>query len=291
MKIRVAYIVLHYQALNETIGCVESIKRKHGDGDALIVVIDNASPNGTGKNLNEIYNEDTNVKVILNKENLGFANGLNTGIKYLRENSFDGLIVLLNNDTELQTDGWDNLLIKKYEEYKFAALGPDIISLGGKIHSNPSRKQDISPEGIRKLIRRKKIDYFKDLIYIRPIELYLRNLIKRAIKYKKESKLINADTLNVQLQGSCLILSPIYFEYYEGLYPGTFLYFEEAILRYRCEKNNIICMYSPELKLIHKGSVSIDGTFNSKRKKEMFYLKQSMSSCKRFLDDVVTGNE
>ena len=291
MKSKVAYVVLHYQALDETIECIESIISKHGNGDTIIIVVDNASPNGSGLVLFEKYNDYSCVKVILNEKNLGFANGLNTGIKYLKENSFDGFFVLLNNDTALLNCGWDELIAKKYDQYNFAVLGPDILSLGGEIHSNPSRKQDITVEGIQKLITRKKLDYIKDLTYLRPIELYVRSVIKKVLNYKKEKTFVDEDMTNVQLQGSCLILSPRYFEFYDSLYSGTFLYYEEAILRYRCEKNNLTCMYSPELKLLHKGSVSIDGTFRNRRNKEMFYLQQSRNSCETFLNDIISGNE
>lgn len=289
--IDVSYVVLHYQALDETIECVESIKKYHGQGETVVVVVDNASPNGTGESLIDKYRNDSQVVVIKNKDNLGFANGLNTGIEYLRNNLSCKFICLLNNDTELLSENWDGIVISKYEQYHFAALGPDIVSADGKIHSNPSRKQDITENGVRKLIRQKQIDYLKDLIYLRPISIYLRTIVKKIIKYKPKSKYVNQDTTDVQLQGSCIILSPKYFEHYDALYRRTFLYFEEAILRYRCEKHNLVSLYCPDLKLLHKGSVSIDGNFNNKRKKEMFYYKESMNSCKRFLSDRTSGLE
>ena len=289
--IEVGYVVLHYQVVQETIECIESIKEKHGNNDTLIIVVDNASPNGTGKILNDKYDADPSVVVIRNIENLGFAKGLNVGIDYLHNNTNCQFYVLLNNDTALINDDWDYIIKAKYEQYQFAVMGPDIVSLDGKVHNNPSRKQDVSIEGIQKLIKQKKKEYFEDLIYIRPLSLFIRKIVKSLINYQHPRGYIEKDLAGVQLQGSCIILSPKYFEKYEALYRGTFLYFEEAILRYRCEKNNLICMYTPDLKLLHKGSVSIEGNFNSRRKKEIFYYKHSMNSCKAFLNDIISGIE
>lgn len=59
----VCFVILHYMALDETIQCVESI-RGNIDGEKRIVVVDNCSPNGTVKELEERYRETEEVKVL-----------------------------------------------------------------------------------------------------------------------------------------------------------------------------------------------------------------------------------
>lgn len=289
--IDVAYVILHYQALEETKSCVESILKYHGNDITRIVVVDNASPNGSGLILKENYKNDDMVIVLLNNSNLGFSNGLNVGISYLRDNYETSFIVLLNNDTELMSPDWDRIIMEKFNKFHYAALGPDIVSFDGLIHSNPSMKQDTSKAGIRRLIKSKRREKVLYKLHIRPFSIKIRTLVKKIIGYNSPQKHINSDEVGVQLQGSCIILSPIYFEAYNLLYEKTFLYFEEAILRYRSEKINSYCVYTPDLILLHKGSVSVNGSMKNQRMKQLFYLHHSEASCKNFLEDIISGDE
>ena len=42
-------------------------------------------------------------------------------------------------------------------------------------------------------------------------------------------------------------------------------------------------MYSPKLRLVHKGSVSVKKSVKSERKWWLFYLKHSRESCEAYL--------
>ena len=140
----VAYIVLHYQEYDETIECDEYIKKNHGCGKTIIAIVDNASPNHSGLRLQQLYEKDSEVYVIINDNNEGFARGLNIGIEYLKKRRNPDFYVLLNNDTVLSSENWDDTIIDLYDKYHFAVLGPDIVSPDGNKHDNPSEKQDIT---------------------------------------------------------------------------------------------------------------------------------------------------
>lgn len=87
-------VILNWNREKDTIECINSLKKAKTDGLLLkIVVVDNASSKGI-KDIEKIEN----IKVIKNKENLGFAGGNNVGIRYALENGADFLL-LLNNDT------------------------------------------------------------------------------------------------------------------------------------------------------------------------------------------------
>ena len=53
MKYKIGFVVLHYNAIKETIDCVESIKKRIDTNKYYIVVVDNASPNHTGEDIIE----------------------------------------------------------------------------------------------------------------------------------------------------------------------------------------------------------------------------------------------
>jgi GT2 family glycosyltransferase len=90
-KHKIGFVILHYLAKEETINCVSSIKEKVGTEDYLIVIVDNASSNGSGNELLEKYENDSKVKVLINRENLGFAKGMNVGFQYLKSGGTSSL--------------------------------------------------------------------------------------------------------------------------------------------------------------------------------------------------------
>ena len=59
----VCFVILHYMALEETILCVESI-RGSVEGEKKIIVVDNCSPNGSIKGLEEKYQDAGDVDVL-----------------------------------------------------------------------------------------------------------------------------------------------------------------------------------------------------------------------------------
>jgi len=108
---KVSVVVLTFNNLKLNKICIRSILEKTAYPNFELIIVDNNSTDGTVDYLNEL-NECrlSNVKVILNKENLGFAAGNNVGIK-----ASDGdYVILLNNDT-IVTRGWITALVKHLE--------------------------------------------------------------------------------------------------------------------------------------------------------------------------------
>ena len=69
MESRIGFVILHYQTIRETIDCVTSIQ-KICDNKDIIIIVDNCSPNASGKILHKKYQQYSNIEVVLNKENL-----------------------------------------------------------------------------------------------------------------------------------------------------------------------------------------------------------------------------
>ena len=136
----VCFVILHYMALEETILCVESI-RGSVEGEKKIIVVDNCSPNGSIKGLEEKYKDAGDVDVLETGENLGFAKGNNFGYAYaVREYSPD-FVVVMNNDMEIRQKDFIGQIYRSFEEYRFAVMGPDIYSTKKKYHQNPQTRK------------------------------------------------------------------------------------------------------------------------------------------------------
>ncbi|SHH00357.1 glycosyltransferase family 2 protein [Tepidibacter thalassicus] len=116
----VSIIIVTFNNLKYTRECINSIFEKTAYPNYEIIIVDNNSSDETPIYLKEIEKKYSNVTVILNEENYGFAKGNNIGIKKAKGD----YIILLNNDTVV-TRGWISGLIKHLErENNLGLVGP-----------------------------------------------------------------------------------------------------------------------------------------------------------------------
>ncbi|MCB0749552.1 MAG: glycosyltransferase family 2 protein, partial [Ignavibacteriae bacterium] len=228
-----SFVILHYQNVEDTIICIESILKNVKYENFNIIVVDNNSPNKSGKVLFNDYGNDKKIKVILNDENLAFAKGNNVGFTYAKNHFKSDFILLLNNDTYINQSNFISLIIQKYSELKFHIMGPDIISTIDGTHQNPRILTLQNKERLKKYI---KLYSFLLVLNYLLLDKILENTKKKIIKKpfitpEKNEKLDwGLEKQDVKLHGSALIFSPLYVSKYDGLNPETFMYSEEAIL-------------------------------------------------------------
>ena len=118
-KIRCSIIIPVFNQLSFTRNCLEALNKHTPEELYEMVIVDNASSDGTAEYLSK-FNRD--IKLITNKENLGFAKACNQAVtaaagKYL---------VFLNNDTVPQS-GWLKELVN------LAESNPEIGIVGSKL--------------------------------------------------------------------------------------------------------------------------------------------------------------
>lgn len=113
---KVSIVMLTFNKLDYTKNCLEQLKKVTNDYE--LVFVDNASLDGTVDYLKKI--DWAKVKLIANKENLGFAAGCNQGV----EAADNELVCLLNNDT-YPLAGWLDALV--------VALEPGVGAVGAKL--------------------------------------------------------------------------------------------------------------------------------------------------------------
>lgn len=120
-------IILTYNNLEYTRLCLESIYAKTEAPDFELILVDNASTDGTPVYLKAFAAEKDNVKLILNQENAGFPRGNNQGLA-IAEGQY---LVLLNNDTVV-TEGWLSGLIRHLQDATVGMVGPVTNSSGNE---------------------------------------------------------------------------------------------------------------------------------------------------------------
>lgn len=125
---RVAIVTLNWNGAEDTTQCVASLLEQTY-GDFHIVVVDNASSTpGTRIALDTLAS--SNVTIIYNKKNLGFAGGVNTGIQFALEHDFQ-YVGLFNNDAVADKD-WLKELVSASIKYKSGVTTGLLLHRDGK---------------------------------------------------------------------------------------------------------------------------------------------------------------
>ena len=272
------YVVLHYQNIKVTEKCIRSLKNQFKE--SYIVVVDNCSPNGSGKLLREKYVSDNQIKVILHDKNEGFAKGNNIGFKYLQENANIDYVVVMNNDIIIEDANFEIVIEKFMSNNNIDVCGPDMVTLNNN-HQNPLA---LEPYSSKYLKHRIKQDRIKCILLRNPI---FWNIYK---KYKKSNGIVPREkqetTYKCMLHGSCVIFGPEYVrkEKYAFL-PITYMYNEDAILYDYLMYKGYNTAYCSDVTILHMEGVSTSSSIQNEKKKILFRFENNVRSLEAQLNE------
>ncbi|HDR6271283.1 TPA: glycosyltransferase [Bacillus cereus] len=108
-------VILTHNQLKYTKECIDSIREYTDQKEYELIVVDNASTDGTVQWL-----QQQDILLIENAENKGFPKGCNQGIRKAKGEN----ILLLNNDVVVTKNWLKNLLTCLYADKDTAAVGP-----------------------------------------------------------------------------------------------------------------------------------------------------------------------
>lgn len=272
---KIVFLILHYYTCEDTIKCVESIEKLNYK-NVEIVIVDNASKNGTGKKLEEIYIKNKKVHIILSERNLGFANGNNLGFEYAKKNLNPDYIVMCNNDVYMIQEDFCERIIEEERQSNFAVLGPKILLPDNKVCNYSDSMPTLKELQITKINH--QIYYYLNKLNLRYIYTFLFKYINK--KFTKVCTDYNSRKENVVVNGCCIIFSKEYIKQFAGIDNRTFLYYEEQLLYLRIKENNMKSVYNPSIEIFHNEGVSTNKSQKNKRKKIDFIVKYEIESLK-----------
>jgi len=231
MKIPKVYIILlNWNGFLDTIECVETLNHvKYKNFD--VIIVDNGS---TDNSVAEIKKKYPQIKLIINKNNLGFAGGCNTGVRYSLKNNAD-YILLLNNDTIVTNDFLSELVKCAESDRKIGIVSPIIF------YSN--QKNKIWSTGA---VKNKKSNYG----YI-----------------DKSFQMENTGQFNKSVEVDCvwgcsMLINKSVFDKVGFLNDDYFLYVEDVDFCYRVKDAGFKILYTPKSVIYHKVSGSTGGEGN-----------------------------
>ena len=221
----------------------------------ILYIIDNNSKDST---INLLYNyNDSRIKLIKNKKNVGVAKANNQGIKAAISSSCDQ-ILLINNDVEFDNDLILEL-VKAQVDCKSSLIVPKIM-----YHHN------------------------KNLIwYAGSFFSIINGFLPVHRGFRKEDNEIYDQIAKVHYAPTCCILiKKVVFEDIGFMDEKYFVYFDDTDFCYRVKKNNHHSLvYYPKVKLYHKvGSLTSVQKLDSETNfKSDFFLQQNIKNHIYFL--------
>ncbi|MCK4891324.1 MAG: glycosyltransferase family 2 protein, partial [Candidatus Pacebacteria bacterium] len=204
--------------------CLKSLE-KINYSNYKIVVVDNGSEDDSVSAIKKQFSE---VKIIENKKNLGFAGGNNVGIKYAIDSGAD-YVLLINNDTTVEEDFLSELVEAGESDEKIGILGSKIY-----FYSDPNRIWFAGG----------KVNWLKN----KGTHIGLDQIDNGQYDKIKETD---------YLTGCCLLIKREVVEKIGVLAEDYFLYYEDTDFSLRTKNAGYRSIYVPKSKIYHKISRSI----------------------------------
>ena len=243
---KIFIIVLNWNQKNNTLECLDSLQ-KITYRNYKIIAVDNGSTDGSQETIKNSYPE---VIVAENKENLGYAEGNNVGIKYALKHGAD-YVFILNNDTIADTEALYFLIDEAEKNRNIGIVGPKIYyyeessriqSTGGALNGN-----------------------------FNPLHRGFKETDKGQFEDVKEVDFVS---------GSAMLIKREVFEKIGFFDPDFFMYWEETDFCYRARKQGFRVIVVPQAKIWHKGGTGVMPliTYYMVRNKLLFLKKNKLGN-------------
>lgn len=160
----VSVVIVNYNGAKHIKECLDSLKKlKYPPEKIQIVVVDNASKDESVSLLKKNYPE---VKLVLNKENLGFAKAVNQGVK-----AADGShVALLNNDMRVDRNWLIELVKPVVTDPELACTGSKVLDWQGKKIDFVLGMMNFEGRGFQidfeKTLRKGQHNKLKDMLFV-----------------------------------------------------------------------------------------------------------------------------
>lgn len=213
---KASIVMLTYNNLDTaTKPCLDSLYANIKEQDFELIIVDNASTDGTQDYLKKFSDRKSNVEIILNKKNRGYAGGNNDGIKKAMKEKSD-FIVLINNDLFFTPDWLDHLLYPFSQNDKIALCGP-LTNYGGA-----EQEVDI-PELIKENYLQQHMAFMKpnNFKYVEKVAFLCVAMNKKAIK---EIGLLDENFYPCWYEDNDYCLRSLYNGYKNAVSLGSFIY-------------------------------------------------------------------
>lgn len=232
----VSIVIVTHNSLSPVVDCLSSLEEHSPSILHEIIVIDNASTDGTRETIAERFGA---VRLVENKENVGYSRGVNQGLRL----STGRMILVLNPDIVVNKDSIDRLLAFMDRTGDAGIAGAKLVYPDGRLQYSCR-----SFYTLRALILRRT---------------FLGKLFPRA-RSLREHLLIDYDHETPRrvdwVLGACMMVRREAIERVGRMDERFFLYFEDIDWCYRMKQQGWNVYYVPDSVMIHRYERSSAGS-------------------------------
>ncbi|WP_316832387.1 glycosyltransferase family 2 protein [Pedobacter aquatilis] len=256
----ISIIIVNYNTKDLLKNCIDSIYTHTHGVEFEIIVVDNASSDGSQE---YIKNNFSDIVLICSDNNLGFGRANNLGVKYAKGE----FLFLLNSDTLLVENSIEKLLsffIKHQHKLNIGVVGTILVDEHLKNNGFGSDFPTCAKE------------HKKNLLTVPFLKHFVKNSPERVYDFGNEYFEID------YVIGADMLLKKSLFEEMGGFSAEFFMYFEESDLQKRISKLGYHQYIFTKTKIIHleEGSGKAINNYSNKKRiitnqSRIIYLKRN----------------
>ena len=252
-------IILNYNVKHFLAICIESVQKAIKNLSAEIIVVDNASTDGSKEMVTSLYPEITYIYL---DKNEGFPKGNNIGVQHAKGT----YICILNPDTIVSEDTFTNLLAEYKNKKNVGIFGTELIDGVGNFLPESKRGVPTPWVAFTKVL---------GLYKLFPSSKWFNQYYAQHLNSNQSGEV-------AILVGAFMLLEKNLYEKVGGFDEGCFMYSDDIDLSYLVLKEGKQNYYIPNTTVIHfKGESTLkDGLFMKRFKDAMqfFYNKHFKKS-------------
>jgi GT2 family glycosyltransferase len=248
-------LIVTFQSRETVLSCLGALRRSTAAIPSEVVVIDNASSDGTGGLVRQAFPD---IRVVEGSQNLGFGQACNLGSTLARGE----YLLLLNPDCMVDADTVDSLIGAIQKSDRIAAVGPVIRDLQGRRELTPGPEPDLLTVFGQMLGagRIAQFAIFRRALGLLPAGLFprsLRTYLTRRVEGQEDESGVTGEFLS----GACLLLRRAAFQEVKGFDPKFVMYYEDVDLAARLRQHGWQLWFEPSTSVVHVVGVSSGRNF------------------------------
>ena len=228
-KVKVSIIIINWNTKKLLAECLDSVSEFAADVSNEIIIVDNASEDGSQEMVKKFY---PHVQLVENDQNTGFAKANNQGVKL----SSGEYVLLLNSDARLTASSLQNLL-------ELAEKNPAIGLVGARL---------LNPDGSFQASHTPFPTLWKEFLILSGLGRLFADSWYPSRGAEVEKGVQQVD----YVEGACLFCRKDIYLQVGGLDEAYFMYAEEVDLCFAIKKAGYQVWYHPEACIIHHGGAS-----------------------------------
>jgi len=140
--IDLSIVILSYNVRELLLACLKSIFEQTRDLNFEVIVVDNASTDGSAAAVRQQFPQ---IRVIANPTNSGFSGGNNIGMLAAKGRA----VMILNSDTEIRGNVFQELFQALFSDARLGAVGPRLVYPDGRLQHYAARRRQSLLQTVR----------------------------------------------------------------------------------------------------------------------------------------------